>query len=74
MFESGSVQSHILGELDLWGLSVSNNKHIGEPGGKSFALCVSDSDNIERTLMSFSMSNNSNTTCIISSSNISNIA
>ena len=73
LFQSSSIETFVSSQYDFWCFSGSDNEHVGKSGREGFALGVSNSDYIKITLMSFSMGNNSNTTNIISSSNISNI-
>ena len=73
-FNRSQIESIVLGECNEWFISISNDKYIGQPSGKMFTIGVLEVDNVESSLMSVPVSDDSNPTNIVTSCDISHIA
>ena len=72
-FRDGQLDTLALWKRDQW-LFSTNNKDVSDTSSKSSVKDILDMDDFKTTLMLFTMSNDTNTTHVITTSDIANIS
>jgi len=72
--DGADVDTHTLAERDFGLGALSDDEHVSETGGEFVVVLVLDVDNVERTGVSLLVSDDTNTTNVVSASDEDNVA